>query len=115
MNKILEDLPLKQEPLKINFVRMKDIFLYSIFITVILLQSCFESDQKMPPKPPGEETDIAIQNSIYEQQIYFDFSTGEIKAEIPNDSWVLAFNATSDGPGRSILIQETFMLWPPQE
>ncbi len=60
---------------------MNDRF-YLVAIAILmmaLLPSCFEKDERMPPQPPGEEADIALQKSIYDYQVYFDFSTGTVK------------------------------------
>ena len=74
--------------------------LVPFFIPAILMtmaQSCFKGDNRVPPQVPGNETDIVFKNSVYDNQIYFDFGSGEIKAEFPNDSWIMAFDATPEG------------------
>ncbi len=77
---------------------MKNLIIpYILLALSVLMQSCFEEDQPMTPRPPGEETDIALQTSIYDNQVYFDFGTGEVRAEHPNDSWVMAFDASPEG------------------
>ncbi len=78
---------------------MRNIHIVGILLVCItvFLPSCFDKDERMPPQPPSEAVDIALQNSIYDNQVYFDFGTGEIKADLPNDSWVMAFDASESG------------------
>lgn len=54
--------------------------------------SCFEVDQPVQPYalPAGVDT-LSIQNSIYDYQVYFDFSTGAVVAENENSRWALSF------------------------
>ncbi len=68
-----------------------------ILMIMIFCQSCFEGDDRIPPQVPGDETNVKIENSIYENQIFFDFGTGEVKSVIPNEDWVLAFDASPGG------------------
>jgi len=63
----------------------------------LFCQSCFKGDERIPPQVPGEETNVKLENTIYENQIYFDFSTGDVKSVIPNDQWVMAFDASPEG------------------
>ncbi len=64
----------------------------------LVLISCFEEDQAVPPYVPPEDVEsVSIQNSIYTNQIYFDFSSGDIVAENKNSEWVLAFECPDTG------------------
>lgn len=64
----------------------------------LVLVSCFEEDQAVPPYVPPEDVEsVAIQNSIYTNQIYFDFSSGSIIAENKNSEWALAFECLDTG------------------
>lgn len=68
-----------------------------LFLTM-LMHSCFEEDQAVPPYvPPGDVETISIPNSIYTHQIYFDFSSGLIVASNENIEWVLAFECLDTG------------------
>ena len=72
------------------------VILISGLIIAIILQSCFEEDERVPAKIKGEETEISLENSIYDNQIYFDLGSEEIRAIHPNSSWTLAFGAGPD-------------------
>lgn len=64
----------------------------------LMLVSCFEEDQRVAPYvPPDSVESVFIQNSIYTNQIYFDFSSGSIVAENENTEWVLGFECTESG------------------
>ncbi|HYW94533.1 MAG TPA: HmuY family protein [Bacteroidales bacterium] len=77
---------------------MKNVLiLLTLFSFAIIFQGCFEKDEKVPPQVPGDASDVALQNSIYDYQVYFDFGTNEIRAVHLNNSWVLAFDASADG------------------
>jgi hypothetical protein len=68
-----------------------------IFLGVVLV-SCFEEDQPVPPYvPPDNVNSVSIQSSIYTDQTYFDFSSGSIVAENKNSEWVLAFECLERG------------------
>ena len=68
-----------------------------LFLTM-LMHSCFEEDQAVPPYvPPDNVETISIPSSIYTHQIYFDFSSGLIVAAHENTEWVLAFECLDTG------------------
>jgi len=70
-------------------------FLIFLFL---LARSCFEEDQAVPPYTLPENVDtLSIQKSIYNYQLYFDFSSGGIVAENRNSDWVLAFECADSG------------------
>ena len=49
---------------------------------VLAAVSCFEEDQPVPPyELPANVDTLSIQNSIYDYQVYFDFSSGSIVSE----------------------------------
>lgn len=69
-----------------------------LIVFSLLLRSCFEEDQPVPPYIPPDDVDaVSIQNSIYTHQVYFDLSSGEIVAENENSVWVLGFECSADG------------------
>jgi hypothetical protein len=71
-------------------MRIKQLFILIIFS--VLLTSCFEEDQAVPPYvPPFDVESLSLQKSIYYNQLYFDFSTGLSTAEIENSEWALGF------------------------
>ncbi len=77
---------------------MKNVFYSIVFaIFIVAMQSCFKGDDRIAPHVPGDETLISIKNSVYDNQLYFDFSTAQFTAEHPNDSWVLALDASPEG------------------
>lgn len=77
---------------------MKLIRLTIMLFMALVLVSCFEEDQAVPPYVPPEDVEsVAIQNSIYTNQIYFDFSSGSIVAENKNSEWALAFECLDKG------------------
>jgi hypothetical protein len=54
--------------------------------------SCFEVDEAVPPYALPENVDtLSIQQSIYDYQVYFDFSSGSVVSENENSEWILAF------------------------
>ncbi|MFO7669012.1 MAG: HmuY family protein [Bacteroidales bacterium] len=64
----------------------------------VLLVSCFEEDQPVPPYvQPGDVESVSVQSSIYTSQTYFDFSSGSIVAENKNSEWVLGFECAAGG------------------
>jgi len=64
----------------------------------VLMVSCFEEDQAVPPYvPPDDVESVEMQSSIYTNQVYFDFSSGSIVAENENIEWVLAFDCLDAG------------------
>jgi hypothetical protein len=67
-------------------------------VLAVLMVSCFEDDQAVPPYvPPNDVESVFIQNSIYTNQIYFNFSSGSIVRENKNSEWVLAFECLDSG------------------
>ncbi len=72
---------------------------YSVLMFFILTTvSCFELDQPVPPYAlPANIDTLSIQNSIYDYQVYFDFSTGTIVSENENSEWILSFECTDSG------------------
>lgn len=69
-----------------------------LILMIVVLVSCFEEDQPVPPYVPPEDVEtVSIQNSIYTHQAYFDFSTGNVVAENENIEWVLAFENLDAG------------------
>jgi hypothetical protein len=75
-------------------LRVYAVLLFFILVTV----SCFEEDQLVPPYtlPDGVDT-LSIQKSIYDYQVYFDFSTGTVVSENANNEWVLSFECVDSG------------------
>ncbi len=72
---------------------------YSVLMFFVLAAvSCFEVDQPVPPYslPDNVET-LSIQNSIYQYQVYFDFSSGTVVSENENSEWVLSFECADSG------------------
>lgn len=60
--------------------------------------SCFEVDEAVAPYSLPENVDtLSIQNSIYEYQIYFDFSSGSVVSENENIEWILSFECADSG------------------
>jgi len=60
--------------------------------------SCFEEDQPVPPYTlPADIDTVSIQNSIYDYQVYFDFSSGTVVSENANPEWVLSFECADSG------------------
>ena len=72
---------------------------YSVLVFFVLLTvSCFEEDQAVPPYVLPENIDsLSIQNSIYNYQVYFDFSSGTVVSENENSEWVLSFECADSG------------------
>ena len=72
---------------------------YSILIFFVLtVVSCFEEDQAVPPYELPENIDsLSIQNSIYDYQVYFDFSAGSVVSENENTEWVISFECAESG------------------
>ena len=72
---------------------------YSAWIFfVVAAASCFEHDQPVPPNRLPENIDaLSIEKSIYDYQVYFDFSTGNIVSENSNSEWVLSFECVDSG------------------
>ena len=72
---------------------------YSVLIFFVLTAvSCFEEDHPVPPYMlPANIDTLSIQNSIYEYQVYFDFSTGTVISENENIKWVLSFECADSG------------------
>ncbi|MCF8378931.1 MAG: HmuY family protein [Bacteroidales bacterium] len=59
---------------------------------VLIFASCFKEDEPVPPYVPPEDVETAyILNSIYYDQVYFDFSSGQIMAVNAISDWVLGF------------------------
>ncbi len=75
---------------------MKYIFLIGTICSSFLFSSCFEEDERISPQIPGEEIQVSLESSIYENQIYFDLGSEAVKAIHPNDSWVLAFGSEKE-------------------
>ena len=72
-------------------------FVILLFLSIVMV-SCFEEDQAVPPYVPPDDVDtISVQNSIYTHQLYFDFSSGLFVAENENSEWVLAFECLDKG------------------
>jgi hypothetical protein len=60
--------------------------------------SCFEVDEAVPPYELPENVDtLSIQKSIYNYQVYFDFSTGSVVSENENSEWILSFECAVTG------------------
>ena len=54
--------------------------------------SCFEVDEAVPPYTLPENVDtLSIQHSIYQYQVYFDFTIGSVVSENENSAWILSF------------------------
>lgn len=72
------------------------------YITFILLTlsmtSCFKEDDPITPYvPPEGLIYIKLENSIYENQVFFDFSSESIKKISSNSTWQLGFESSGDG------------------
>jgi hypothetical protein len=65
-----------------------------IILLSILVFSCFEEDQPVPPYG-GEVTTIS--DSVQTHQSYFDFETGRVTASHRSDAWQLGFECGKDG------------------
>jgi hypothetical protein len=65
-------------------------------VLVIITTSCFPEDEKVAPHIPGEGQEFMLESSVYDNQIYFDFNTGTVLSESPNDAWTMAFGAGPD-------------------
>ena len=72
---------------------------YSVLIFFVLAAvSCFEEDQAVPPyQLPADVDTFSVQNSIYDYQLYFDFSSGTVVSENENSDWVLSFECSDSG------------------
>jgi hypothetical protein len=72
---------------------------YSVLIFFVLAAvSCFEEDQTVPPyQLPVDVETFSVQNSIYDYQVYFDFSSGTVVSENENSDWVLSFECSDSG------------------
>jgi hypothetical protein len=70
-----------------------------ILISLVLLAvSCFEEDDPVPPYTlPANVDTLSIQSSIYEYQVYVDFSSGSIVSENGNTEWTLSFECADSG------------------
>ncbi|MCP4310660.1 MAG: hypothetical protein GY790_05310 [Bacteroidetes bacterium] len=68
-----------------------------IFFT-LSAASCFEDDQAVPPYAlPANIDTLSLQKSIYDYQVYFDFSTRNTVSENRNGEWVLSFECADSG------------------
>ena len=60
--------------------------------------SCFEVDEAVPPYALPENVDtLSIQKSIYDYQVYFDFSSGSVVTDNENSEWILSFECADTG------------------
>jgi len=66
-------------------------------IGLVILSSCFPEDERVTPHVSGDELAVQLESSIYERQIYFDFNTERVVADVPNDSWIIAFATDPEG------------------
>jgi HmuY protein len=73
--------------------------IYSVLVFFMMtMVSCFEEDQAVPAYAlPANVDTISIQKSIYEYQMYFDFSTGSVVSENENSEWILSFESADSG------------------
>ncbi len=83
--------------------------LISILLSVILLQSCFKEDEKVPGHPSGDlRTDTLGMTQYYVYQLYYDLGSGQVMASNSKEAWDLGFECSSDGY-RLILNTANFM------
>jgi len=76
-------------------MKLRLIIILSIF--TLIVSSCFKEDDPVPPYvPPEDVISVSLQNSIYNYQIYFDFSSGEITGQNKITDWVLGFECGSE-------------------
>jgi hypothetical protein len=74
---------------------MTRITFYSIFACLMLLLiSCFEKDEQVPPYPGRV---VTIENNIEDFRSYFDFSSGQTVVSNATDLWQLGFESDSEG------------------
>lgn len=79
-------------------MKMKPLSYLVILLMAVVMVSCFEEDQAVPAYvPPENVTTLSIPYSIYTNQIYFDFNSGNIVAVNENTEWVLEFESTDTG------------------
>jgi len=77
---------------------MKGLTYICVILLALLTVSCFETDEAVPPYQLPEDVDtLSIQKSIYESQLYFDFSSGSIVSENLNSDWTLSFACADTG------------------
>jgi len=69
-----------------------------LMLLPLLTVSCFETDDAVPPYQLPEDVDtLSLQSSIYQSQLYFDFSSGSIVSENLNTEWTLSFECSDTG------------------
>lgn len=78
-----------------------------IFISIVLLTSCFKEDDPMPPSIL-QETTIEL-NQYYQYQVYFDLGTGKNIATNDRNIWDLSFES-NDSAWHILLNTSAFML-----
>lgn len=72
------------------------ILLLLVFSSIILT-SCFIEDIPVPPHQPGEAIQVQLEESMYTNQVYFDFSRDSVVFVCPNNYYQLAFESWSSG------------------
>ena len=73
------------------------VYIVLIFF-VLAAVSCFEEDLAVPPyELPADVDTFSVQNSIYDYQIYFDFSSGTAVSVNENSDWALSFENSDSG------------------
>jgi HmuY protein len=75
---------------------MRKVIISILLFILFTASSCFQEDERVDPHVPGEGVEFILESSIYDNQIYFDFNTGSVLSEVPNDAWTLAFGAGPD-------------------
>ncbi|HRY33909.1 MAG TPA: HmuY family protein [Bacteroidales bacterium] len=77
---------------------MKFIQLLSILPAILLLQSCFKEDERVPGHPAGDlRTDTLGMTQYYVYQLYYDLGSGQVMASNAKESWDLGFDCSSTG------------------
>lgn len=67
-------------------------------VLILLCTACFEEDQAVIPYiPPDNIESISLPNNIYTDQVYFDFSSGQIASTNKNSDWALEFECGEFG------------------
>lgn len=62
---------------------------------MLLVNSCFEEDQPVPPYvPPYDVESVALPGSLYSYQTYYDLDRVQITGEVENSSWALGFECS---------------------
>jgi hypothetical protein len=89
---------------------MKIFNLIVLFVSIIILSSCFKEDEKITPHDPGDvETDTIELTKDYRYQVYYDLGSGDVISMNLKKIWDLAFECTESGY-KILLNTSNFML-----